>query len=98
MRVLKATRDYLSLIRPDDPRSGTFHPTTLHFSFSVLFREIENFYNAIVSQHVDAGTSGRLGNVHGRQKLLELVEDSLFQLASTVTAAASGGKLEHLIG
>jgi phosphate:Na+ symporter len=97
MRVLKATRDYLSLIRPDDPRSGTFNPTTLHFSFSVLFREIEHFYNAIVSQHVDTGTSGRLGNVHGRQKLLELVEDSLFQLASSVTAAASGGKLEHLI-
>jgi phosphate:Na+ symporter len=97
MRVLKATRDYLTLVRPERTAPITYTAASLHFSFSVLFREIEHFYNAIVSRHVDAGTSGRLGNVHGREKLLELVEDSLFQLATSIEETHGGGKLEPLI-
>jgi phosphate:Na+ symporter len=98
MRILKSTRDYLTFVRPPPHDARTFNPGSLHRSFLVLFREIEHFYIALVGQHVDESTSGRLGNVHGRQELLELVEDSLHQLATDVGAASRAGKLESLIG
>lgn len=98
MRILKSTRDYLVFVRPQSRNALTFEPDSLHRSFLLLFREIEHFYIALVGQHVDESTSERLGNVHGRQELLELVEDSLHQLATDVKDASRGGKLEPLIG
>ncbi len=98
MRVLKRTREYLAMVRPHVPNVHKLDPASLHRSFLILFREIEHFHTALVGKHVDAGTSERLGNVHGRQKLLELVEDSLQQLAVSVQAAPRGGQLETLTG
>jgi phosphate:Na+ symporter len=97
MRIIKRTRDYLALVRPHTPETFKFNPGSLHRSFSLLFREIEHFYVALVGRHVDEATSERLGNVHGRQELLILVEDSLCQLSVSAEAIPSGGKLEPLV-
>ena len=97
MRILKRTREYLALVRPHVPDSKKLNPDSLHRSFLVLFRELDHFYAALVGKHVDETTSERLGNVHGRQELLVLVEDSLCQLATSAEAIADGGKLEQLI-
>ena len=98
MRILKRTRDYLAFVRSERREPFTFSPSSLHRGFQVLFTEIEQFYIGLVGQHVDANTSGRLGNVHGRQELVELIEQSLHQLAEDVQAAPRAGKLEPLIG
>ena len=96
MRIIKATRDYLALVRPHTD-TLKFNPSSLHRSFSVLFREVDHFYIALVGKHVDEQTSERLGNVHGRQELLVMVEDSLCQLATSAEAIGSDGKLMTLI-
>src|SRR5690349_18088485 len=59
---------------------------------------MEHFQTALVGQHLDAETSERLGNVQGRQKLLELIEDSLLQLATSLRASPPSAKLESLSG
>ncbi len=97
MRVIKSTRDYLALVRPHTPDSLKFNPGSLHRSFAILFREVEHFYIALVGKHVDEQTSERLGNVHGRQELLVMVEDSLCQLATSAEGIGSNGKLMPLI-
>jgi phosphate:Na+ symporter len=97
MRVLKNTRRYLTLVRPESPDLSDFDAGGLRRSFLALFREIDQFHIALVGQHVDATTSARLANVHDRQKLLELVEDSLFQLTATLTDATHSPKLEPLV-
>jgi len=97
MRIIKSTREYLALIRPHTPESLKFNPGSLHRSFSVLFREIDHFYVALVGKHVDEATSERLGNVHGREELLMLVEDSLYQLAISAESIASTAKLGPLV-
>jgi phosphate:Na+ symporter len=87
MRILKSMREYLALVRPHTPNSVRVEPVALHRSFTVLFREIDHFYITLVGKHLDQTTSERLGNVHGRQELLELVEASLFDLAQSSNAA-----------
>jgi hypothetical protein len=96
MRIIKATRDYLALVRPHTD-TLKFDPSSLHRSFSVLFREVDHFYIALVGKHVDEQTSERLGNVHGRQELLVMLEDSLCQLATSAEAIGGDGKLTTLI-
>ena len=97
MRIIKATRDYLALVRPHTPDGMKFNPGSLHKSFAVLFREVDHFYIALVGKHIDEQTSERLGNVHGRQELLVMVEDSLCQLATSAEAIGTDGKLTTLI-
>jgi hypothetical protein len=97
MRIIKATRDYLSLVRPHTPDGLKFNPVSLHKSFAVLFREVDHFYIALVGKHVDEQTSERLGNVHGRQELLVMLEDSLCQLATSAEVLTPDGKLTMLI-
>lgn len=97
MRILKSTRDYLALVRPHTPESLKIDPNALHKTFDILFREIEHFYVALVGKQTDEATSGRLGNVHGRQELLELVEDSLYQLAVNAEDMPNQSKLSALI-
>ena len=97
MRIIKATRDYLALVRPHIPDGMKFNPSSLHKSFGVLFREVDHFYISLVGKHVDEQTSERLGNVHGREELLVLVEDSLCQLAASAEAIGSDGKLTTLV-
>lgn len=98
MRVLKRTREYLTLARPDGPKAERLDPAALHRSFQLLFQEIDHFHVALVGRHIDVETSERLGNVHGRQKLLELVEDSLQQLSASILDAPPSTKLEALTG
>ncbi len=98
MRVLKNTRKYLSLVRAERTERHDFDAASLRRSFSVLFLEIDHFCIAIVGKHVDEATSGRLSNVHNRQKLLELIEDSLHQLATSIEATEDIAKLDALIG
>ena len=97
MRVLKRTRDYLAPIRPHAPDPGKADAASLHRSFATLFREMEHFYVALISKHLDDTTSQRLGNVHGREKLLELIEDSMYQLATSVAAGPKTAKLNPLV-
>jgi phosphate:Na+ symporter len=97
MRIIKSTRDYLALVRPHTPEGLKFNPASLHRSFTVLFREVDHFYIALVGKHVDEQTSERLGNVHGRQELLVMVEDSLCQLATNAESIGPDGKLTTLI-
>jgi len=97
MRIIKCTRDYLALVRPHMPDGQKFNPGSLHRSFAVLFREVDHFYLALVGKHVDEQTSERLGNVHGREELLVMLEDSLCQLASSAEAIRPGSKLTTLI-
>jgi phosphate:Na+ symporter len=97
MRIIKSTRDYLGLVRPHTPEGIKFNPFSLHKSFVVLFREVDHFYIALVGKHVDEQTSERLGNVHGRQELLVMVEDSLCQLAIKAESLGPDGKLTTLI-
>jgi phosphate:Na+ symporter len=97
MRIIKRTRDYLALVRPHTSDALRFNPASLHRSFAVLFREIEHFYVSLVGKHVDNTTSERLGNVHGRQELLVLVEASLSQLASSAESIARDAKLAPLV-
>ncbi len=97
MRVLKRTRDYLAPIRPHAPDPGKADAASLHRSFATLFREMEHFYVALISKHLDDTTSQRLGNVHGREKLLELIEDSMYQLATSVAAGPKSAKLNPLV-
>jgi hypothetical protein len=94
MRVLTNTRRYLPLARPGVPQTAASNASALRRSFGVLFREIDHFHIVLVGHHVDATTSARLGNVHGREKLLELIEDSLFQMTETLHAVARSPKLE----
>lgn len=98
MRILRRTREYLTVVRPVKSGGERVDPAALHKSFLVLFDEIEHFQVALVGHHLDAETSERLGNVQGRQKLLELVEDSLLQLATSIRAAPPSEKLEPLTG
>jgi phosphate:Na+ symporter len=97
MRIVKSTRDYLALVRPHTTEGLKFNPGSLHRSFSVLFREVDHFYIALVGKHVDEQTSERLGNVHGRQELLVMVEDSLCQLATSAETIGAGRPLTTLI-
>ena len=97
MRIIKSTRDYLWLVRPHSSNGLKFNPGSLHRSFAVLFREVDHFYIALVGKHVDEQTSERLGNVHGRQELLVMLEDSLCQLATSAEALTPDGKLTTLI-
>jgi phosphate:Na+ symporter len=97
MRIIKSTREYLALVRPHTPDGMKFSPASLHKSFAVLFREVDHFYIALVGKHVDEQTSERLGNVHGRQELLVMVEDSLCQLATNAETIGADGKLTTLI-
>ena len=97
MRIIKSTRDYLSLVRPHTPDGLKFNPVSLHKSFAVLFREVDHFYIALVGKHVDEQTSERLGNVHGRQELLVMLEDSLCQLATSAEVLTPDAKLTVLI-
>jgi phosphate:Na+ symporter len=96
MRIIKATRDYLALVRPHAPDSQKYNPASLHKSFTVLFREVDHFYISLVGKHVDEQTSERLGNVRARQELLVMVEDSLRQLAEGATTIGADAKLTTL--
>ncbi len=97
MRILKRVREYLPVAEPQGPGTIRVDPTTLHRAFLVLFGEIEHFHAELVSRHMDRETSERLGNVHGREKLLELIEDSLHHLSTSVHAAPTTSALDTLI-
>lgn len=95
MRILKAARDYLAFVRPHVVHE--VHPASLHRSFETLFRQMGQFFTALVGKQIDRTTSSRLGNAHARQELLELVEDSLFQLAVSAESMPPTSKLAPLI-
>lgn len=95
MRILKATRDYLAFVRPHV--APDVHPAPLHRSFETLFRQMAQCYATLVGKPIDSTTSSRLANVHARQELIELVEDSLFQLATSADPMTPSGKLAPLI-
>ena len=96
MRVIERTRDYLTGDGSEAARETKVDRAELHRSFSLLFRELEHFHVELVGKSMESGTSERLGNVHGRQKLLELVEDSVHQLTTSVREAPATRKLEAL--
>jgi phosphate:Na+ symporter len=96
MRILKRTRDYLALVRPLTDDSARLDPEGLHRSFGVLFREMEHFHASLMSRHLDRATSERLGNAHGREELLVLVEASLYELATSAKTLPAGSKLGAL--
>jgi phosphate:Na+ symporter len=96
MRILKRTRDYLSLVRPPAMESRRLDPDALHKSFALLFRELGHFHAALMGKHLDESTSERLGNAHGREELLELVEASLYELAMSAKMLPAGSKLSAL--
>lgn len=98
MRVLRRTREFLSTPHSLMASQDRIDPAALHRSFLLLFVEMEHFQTALVGQHLDPTTSERLGNVQARQKLLELIEDSMQQTAVSVTGAPRSGKLDALIG
>jgi phosphate:Na+ symporter len=97
MRMLKGTREYLTLARATGGTSDRTDATGLHRGFGRLFRDIEHFHAALVGKQIDERTSAWIGTVHGRQKVLELLEDSLHQLATSLNQRWRGGALEPVI-
>jgi hypothetical protein len=91
MRMLTATREYMAIARGTNVGSRPTAPADLHRRFGRLFREIDHFCVTLVSKQIDEGTSARLGNVQGRQKVLELLEDSLHQLSGALVERPRGG-------
>lgn len=97
MRMLQGTREYITLVRNASAAVERGAITALHRRFGRLFNEVEHFHVTLVSREIDEATSARVGNVHGRQKVVELLEDSLFQFASALEKPWQGSALEPLV-
>jgi phosphate:Na+ symporter len=95
--MLTGTREYLAIARTTDGSRTRLAATDLHRRFTRLFHEVEHFQIAVISKQLDEITSARLGNVQGRQKVLELLEDSLHQLVGRFGDGWRGGALEALV-
>ena len=96
-RMLKGTREYLAIVRASGGAADRVAVSGLHRRFDRLFREIEHFHTTLVSKHIDERTSARIGNVQGRQKVVELLEDSLHPLTINLHERGQGGPLEPLV-
>jgi phosphate:Na+ symporter len=88
-RILSAMRHYLEIARPGGGGAIADAPA-IHRRFLTLFREINLCYDTLVTRHVPTDTVERFSNVQGRQKLVELIEDSVCQLATAAYQARDG--------
>lgn len=96
-RMLTGMRDYPAIARTSGGTRADVASVALHRRFTRLFHHIEDFQTALVSKQLDELTSARLGNVQGRQKVLEMLEGSLQQLVGRLGDGWKGGRLEPLI-
>ena len=95
--MLTGMREYLGIARTAGGSRADVASVALHRRFGRLIHHIEYFQNALVSRQLDEQTSARLGNVQGRQKVLEMLEGSLHQLVGRLGDGWRGGRLEPLI-
>jgi phosphate:Na+ symporter len=97
VRMIAGTREYLASVRATGgaPLNGT--AAALNRTFGRLFHAIEHFNVALVSKQFDEWTSARLGNVQARQKVVELLEDSLHQLSVCLEVPWRDRHLELLV-
>jgi phosphate:Na+ symporter len=96
-RMLTSMREYPAIARTSGGTRADAASVALHRRFARLFHHIEYFQTALVSKQLDEATSARLGNVQGRQKVLEMLESSLHQLVGRLGDGWRGGRLEPLI-
>ena len=96
-RMLIGMREYPAIARTSGGTRADAASVTLHRRFARLFHHVEYFQTALVSKQLDEATSARLGNVQGRQKVLEMLEGSLQQLVGKLGDGWRGGRLEPLI-
>jgi phosphate:Na+ symporter len=80
VRIMTHLRSYLDVARAVRA-SASSDAAAMHRGFLKLFRELDHFYGALLTRHVPTATAQRFSNVQARQKLVELIEDSVHQVA-----------------
>jgi phosphate:Na+ symporter len=97
MRLLTRLPDCVNALRPTKPGTICTDYRTIHQAFQVLFKEVQSYLASLLHVPLSRTTSGRLTNVHDRHSVIGFLEDTVFQVVSSVKQAPPSQQLAPLV-
>ena len=85
MRLLTRLPDYVNALRPAEPGKSRAEDRAMHHAFQMLFKEVQAYLATLFHEPLSRTTSERLTNVHDRQGVIGVLEETVRQMVSLRT-------------
>jgi phosphate:Na+ symporter len=97
MRLLTRLPDYVNALRPAEPGKSRAEDRAMHHAFQMLFKEVQAYLASLFHKPLSRTTSERLTNVHDRQGVIGVLEETVRQMVSSVKQAPPAAPLAPLV-
>src|SRR5262249_14728693 len=96
-RPLTRLPEYVPVLRPAEPGTRRAADRAIHHAFQILFKEVQSYVASLFNEPLARTTSERLTNVHDRQGVIGVLEDTVREMVISVEQTPPSPPLTQLV-
>jgi phosphate:Na+ symporter len=96
-RLIGRLPTYLTALRPTPGQKTKVDVQDMHRAFGLLWSEVDSFLTTLLHMPLTNKTAARVTNVHNRNGVIRLLEETLHHLVTSVSSSPRSPRLDDLV-